>query len=352
MPTYILDGTGRASLPRRPIMVRMNIDGQPDCARMQALSESPGVSVGVHPNPGLMIVPRVDGPVVLRLLPAAGLAAFPQGTTIHIAMQVDSTGGQEPDRAVLTPLDVSGQPFLEFASLAPDGGSVTVTALRTTVDRPLGELAHQARVQGRALLGVDRVPEQFQINMIAGVDASASLRATTSDGAAEAVLEILAGLSTVIGSDLGLRTCFLGRGVDWVPDTSAGDVARRTMDLLADQPVVSGFRSAARELTGLYPNDNTVTYVITDGIPADIAALSAAGDVEGEARHLVTLVPTTVSQLRRSRVEVPITVVTPALAGESTASQLLQQPGALAGVVRSLLRGCFAPGTDFGTRTA
>ncbi|MGO4203663.1 hypothetical protein AB4Z09_18300 [Rhodococcus sp. TAF43] len=330
----------------------MSIDGQPGCARMQAISRASGDSVGVHPNPELMIVPRVDSPIVARLVPANGLGEFPAGTTVHIAMQVDVQASHEPERAVLRPLDISGQQFLDVAALTPDGDAITVAAMRTKVDQPLGELAHQARVQARALLGVDRVPEQFQINTVVGIDTSASMRASASDGGVEAVLDVLAGLSTVVGSDRGLQVCLLSREVVWVPETQASEIAHRSIELLDTRPITSGFRSAVTELSGLYPNDNTVTYLITDGIPADIEALTAADEIDGEARHLVSLVPTTVSQLRRFRALVPVTAVAPPREGVSASVQLLQEPGALTSVVRSLLRGCFAPGTELGERTA
>ena len=71
----------------------------------------------------------------------------------------------------------------------------------------------------------------------------------------------------------------------------------------------------AATLSGIYPDRNTVTYLVTDGIPADLAALTAADEIDGEARHLVTLVEPTVSQLRSPRVAVPVTSVAPTRPG-------------------------------------
>lgn len=351
MPTYVLDGTGRAHLPRRPVMVMTSVDGQSENVQVQAVSDASS-SIGVHPNPELTIVPRVDSAVSLRLVPANGLHEFPSGTVVHVVLQVDVPAGQEPERAILQPLDVSGQSAFEFATLVPEGDAVVVSAVRTGIDEPLGELAHRARVQARTLLGVERVPEQYQVNMVIAVDSSASMRSSVVDGDVEAVLEVLAGLSSVIAPDLDLRVCSVGSGVVWAPATELADTARGATEFLDAQPAVIGFRSASPELAGIYPARNTVTYLVTDGIPADLAALTAADDIDGEARHLVTLVEPAVSQSRMPRVAVPVTSVLPTRSGSSTATRLRDEPGALTAVVRSLLRGCFAPGTDMGERTA
>lgn len=351
MPTYVLDGTGRAHLPRRPIMVMTSVEGQFGSAQVQAVSAVEG-SIGVHPNPELTIVPRVDSPVVLRIVPANGLHEFPAGTVVHVVLQVDGPAGQEPERAALRPLDVSGQSTLNIATLTPEGNGIVVSATRTGPEEQLGELAHQARVQARTLLGVDRVPEQFQVNMVVAVDASASMRSSVACGDVEAVLEVLTGLSTVIAPDLDLRVCSVGSGVSWAPATEIANTARGAVEFLDAQPAVVGFRSAATALAGIYPSGNTVTYLVTDGVPADVAALTAVDEIDGEARHLVTLVDPTVSQLRTSRAAVPVTPVAPSRAGASVSARLLGEPGALTSVVRSLLRGCFAPGTELGERTA
>ncbi len=143
MPGYVLDGAGRVELSRQPLAITVTALDVPVTVRAITADGADAPSV-LYPKPGFVVLPRVDAEVVVVATPGHDLG-FPQGTVLQATVAVDSSHSLDPDRAELTPLDVSGLHHVELATITPVGQRLAVAARKTAVDVPLTDLGARAR---------------------------------------------------------------------------------------------------------------------------------------------------------------------------------------------------------------
>lgn len=330
MPNYILEGDDRVSIARRPVAV--SIGGTPGVVLEARVGGHPDPG-GRSPRPDVMILPRVEGRTVVRLAPAGHRGVFADGTKVTVRLQTEQPRNVEPDVVEVRAVDVSGLAFRDFLAVEPAGDRLTVTALGRLRDVPLGPLSTAARTAARARLGVDRADEP--VDLVIAVDTSASMGAVLSDGSVSALVDMVTGLSHVIGWDRTLEVHLLGDEVTRLPDTPSTELAARTVAAMADIGFGTGFRSAPVDHRVHGVRRETLTYVLTDAVPADATALQAA-DRTDDARHLVLL---GTSAVPASAVPdgLSCTALPPPPAGVEAGEHVLRSPALLADVVASLL---------------
>lgn len=344
MATYMLQGTARTMLPRRPVTVNAQV--QPPSAGLRVVARgvdgrNPGV---LAPQPGTVVLPAVQSDTVIGVEPAGDERVFPPGTTVLLSLTASHGRGSEKEVVVLDPIDVSGLSHRDLVRLVVHGDELMVTAANATVETAVGELSSEARRATRAVLGVDRVDPSSAANVVIGLDRSASMAGALADGSVVAAVEVLVGVALVVADGRKIVTCLVGDGVTWLPPCQPADVASIAVAAMERQGLELGSGLSAPLLRGFAPTQNTIVYLITDGVPGDVAAVAAAGQVDGEVRHLVVLAPADTMQLRGGASGLPVSVLEPA-AGGRTGEVLLSSPPVLASLVRSLLVGCFPAGT-------
>lgn len=330
MPGYVLDGVGRLELPRRPLAVTVDATG----ATVEVWAVGPDGAESrqvIHPRPGLMILPRVDAEIVVVARPA-GQEEFPQGTILYATIGVDSDRDPDPERAELTPIDVSGLYSVELASVAPAGERVAVTARKTAVDVVLGELAARARSAARGVLRVDRLPEARRLRIELDVDTTISMAPRIEDHSIRAVAEVVAGIAAVVGTGEAVQVNLVGRSVTTLADCELRDLGDRVQTALDSVSLGVGFRSAALDRTSCA--DRTLVVSVTDAVPAD--RVDDAGEESNVRRHHVVLSTTLTEPVAG------VTVVTPPSAGGEAAEPALAEalpadPARLRRMVASVL---------------
>lgn len=345
MPTYMLEGAAQVSLTARPLTVSIRLEGTTIEARLDAVSAGALVETVVRPRPDMLIIPRVAATTTVRVV-AAGTDRFPAGTIAHASVAVAAVLDGDPERAVLIPIDLAGLASRDLFVFDAGTGSVLVRAARVLAPpADLGQLGNAARIMATEILGVQGVDDLVAVNVVAAVDGSASFGGLIDDGSAEAVLHVIAGVAEVIAPMMALGAARVGTDVTQVSVTGSASLATAALTAVAGSRPSSALASATPTLLGFAPTSNTVTYLITDSVPADIDAFAATNDVAGEARHLVVLGTASAWQLQ-DRPDTPSTLVEVDARRLALAARLLAEPAALRTLVASLLIGCFTPGTD------
>lgn len=381
MPTYILDETKSVHLPKGPVTITLKATGPAGQVHIQAMRDGHEVT-SVTRRPGLLVIPaslldadlppagvdetadptappRTRRRLTLRVVPLAPQRTFGAAVTVSLTLGIERRSGDEPERALLSAVDVAGLSHRDLVSLESDDRGIVVSGMGdqggsggSDGGNPLPELGERARVAAREILGVDRVPSMSAVNVVVALDQSASMQPSLADGSVRAVLEVIAGLSRVLCPGRRLVAGLMTSPVTWLEEVDAAELPGLAVDRAAAEPFALGFRSAEQTLRGFSRDENTVTYVVTDAVPADLEALTLEDDVDGEARHLVVIIPRSAWEVRDVTPSVPFTVVDPAQDDRRVSEVLLSSPGVLRDVVRSLLVGCFAPGTDMAARVA
>ncbi|NQX12314.1 hypothetical protein HQQ80_11810 [Microbacteriaceae bacterium VKM Ac-2855] len=355
MPSYMLTADAVVRLSDRPLTVRLQLQGGAH-ARLDAVVGSELLASAVRPRADLLIVPSVTERIVIRLTPV-GTDRFPGGAVANVSVGIDDARSADPERAVVPPLDLAGLDQREILVLEPGQGGVLVHAVRRVdVGFPLDPVGEAARIAAVEILGTQSVAAMSALNVVTAVDASASFRRFLEDGkvgqpsTAETVASVLDGVSAVITAGERRGAAVVGAAARRfeLPPGDAMPVA--LVAAMNSAPRSSGLRSGSAALTGFAPG-NTMTFVVTDAVPADVAAFEAADEIEGEARHLAFVGTRAAWQLQRSP-STPHTVIEPDPAGRGLAAVLLSDPFLLRSLVRSFLVGCFAPGTDAFERVA
>lgn len=310
MPTYVLEGGKSISLPNKPVTIRLQ-SSRAGAVRLEAAGEDQQVR-SISPAPGLLVVPQVPGPVTVRAVPADG-ERFGSGSVLNLVVGYESRQDLDPDRGVLNGLDVSGLRHRDVVLLEPNGDRVTVTVLGPpAAEAPLPAGAALARDAARELLGTDQLPSRQAVRAVVAVDVSASMRPLLADGSVAQVLDILAGVHRVVGraESTSLRGCLAAGQVRWLPPTPPERFATETLAAARDVPLFTGFRAAAAVagppagLDGPAAGSEarTVTWLVTDGVPAEAAALAGTG------AHLVCLLPNSAREVPLGQ-GLPTTVV-------------------------------------------
>jgi hypothetical protein len=162
------------------------------------------------------VLPLIDGFVVV-VPPPGNDSGFPQGTVLQAIVAVDTTNAVDPDRAELTPLDVSGLHHVELATITPADDRLVVRARKTAVDVPLNELGARARSAARGVLGVDRLPESRQVRVEVDIDTTMSMLPLIENGTVRDVVDLLTGIAAVVGRREELHVNLIGHRVTTLP---------------------------------------------------------------------------------------------------------------------------------------
>lgn len=335
MRTYMLQGHDRVVIGRSALRLTISTQMPSDDVVLTARRGGGPDRSAIRPARGLMILPSVVDRTVVLVEPRAGLAMFPPGTVVSLTLQSDPPG-PDADTVLVHAVDVSGSTQRELALVEVAGPGLAVSAVDAQADVDLPELAAAARSEARRWLGRDRVPDGAGVDLVVGIDTSASMAPALADGSVGAALEILAGLWHVVGRDRRFEICLTGDRPCWLPETPVETLAATTTAEIMQGGLGCGFRSAAPELERNHPR-RAVTYVVTDGPPADAPALAAA-QREQSVRHLFMLGARTTGNVPG----LASTWLGPPLGGASAAAHLMQSRRELADVVSSLLVGCLS----------
>lgn len=340
MPTYVLEGGSSASLPAKPLTLRVQGPGQTDI-RLEARQNGVPDPAAITPMAGMLVLPRVTAPIDVRVVPAKG-AHFPSGTVVALSAAIELHGDLDPERAVMQGVDLSGLAQRELLRVEPAGSEIKLTAMGVVADTPLPPLAANARDAARELLGVERVPAGDASALRIAVDASASMRPLVTDGSVGAALELIIGVSRVTSAE---HDVVAELGTDRPQPVTAGSVAelpRAVHDALAGLPLRTGFRTAgSRSGLGGY-GTRTSLCVVSDGVPADLPAEDTA---------LVVIATPGVREVLAPRAPATTAWVPVADWGATSVYQLLMEDApALRDAVAALLRSLLPEGSAFQQR--
>ena len=334
MPTYVLEGGSSATLPAKPLTIRVQGQRQPEIRLEAVLDGEPDPNV--ISRPGMLLLPRVTAPVEIRVLPARG-RTFGSGTVITVSAALEDRSDPDPERAVMSGVDLSGLSRRALLRVEPVDTGLQLTALGMIADTPLPALAARARDLGRELLGMERVPDALLSPLEVLVDASASLRGLALDGAVGAALEVVLGVSRVTAGEAPLSVAVGTDRTATVTADSAVDLPRAVHEAVLATPPATGFRSRGalpREAYEQHGTTGAARCVVTDGVPAD---LPPTGPGSGQA--LVLLATPSARGVLASRAPDTTAWIPLADWGEApTYERLLSDDGALREAVTGMLR--------------
>lgn len=346
MPTYVLEPGTAVHLPKGPLSVFAQVVGSRGRLDVVGGDAPPRV---IRPTPQLVIVPHVAQRLVLRAVPEEG-GRFPPGATVALTVGIDQPADHDPERAQLPASDVSGLAYADLVVVAPQGSGFAVEMAVKSAPEVLPELVALARAATREVLGTDRVPDADAFRMVVELDASASgRRMVERDGLA--VLEVLLGVSRVVADGAQVPSVALvSDQLTWVDASGIGEVRDSTAAVLGGLASRVGFRSAHPDVRGPGADRPVVAYVVTDGVPADVDAL-AQGDATGRGSAHLVLVGPAGADHGAPAASLPWTAVE-AVRDTPLARRLTSRPQLMTDLVRSLLQGCFPPGTEIARRVA
>ena len=295
MVLYLLNQGEQASLPAGPLLIRLQ-GRNADLPRLMASGSAgtPLTAPRAFARPGGLLLPRIEEPTTITLLPPGSLELFPPQSIAIVAIGPDG-GDPEADHVQLT-FDVSGLPLADLALLKPAGSYIGVAARGPRQEPPLPPTAQLARDVARELLGLAYVSSENAVDVVVGVDCSPSMRPWLEAGVLEAVLEIFSGLASVIDPNGRVDAVLCGRKATKLPAETI-DVFASTVTAEAKRyPLVTGLRSATLPAG----TSATVTYLVTDGLPPDLDAqqncphLAIVGDASaGSPEHRQSRAPMT-----------------------------------------------------------
>ncbi|MFW6598194.1 hypothetical protein ACQBAU_15920 [Propionibacteriaceae bacterium Y2011] len=292
MPTYVLEGGKSITLPARPVTIRLQASNAR--ARLSAIGLD-GPVRSITPAAGLLVVPQVDQTITVQALPD-GADRFGPGSLLNLTVGYESRQDLDPDRGVLNGLDVSGLMRRDIVTLDPEGDRIRVSVLGpAAAEAPLPPGAAMARDAAREILGTDQLTGRYAVDAVVAVDVSASMRPLLTDGTVAQVVDILAGVHRVIGrpADESLRACLVAGRARWLPTTPPERLTAAVTEAVADLPLTTGFRASEAlqrpgptGKAGESEGPRTVTWLITDGAPAEAATLAGT-----PGAHLVLVMP-------------------------------------------------------------
>jgi hypothetical protein len=126
--------------------------------------------------------------------------------------------------------------------------------------------AELARDVARELLGLAYVSADRAVDLVVGVDCSPSVRSYIVDGQLEAVLETFAGVASVVDPNGEVEAVLCGRRATNLAPEAIDTFAASTIAAIGDRPLVTGLRSIGLDTA----RPATLTYLVTDAIPADL----------------------------------------------------------------------------------
>lgn len=334
MPTYMLEGEAAVALPARPLTVTLQTRG-PVQGTLLARGDAGSETELVRPRPELLVLPRVSERIVLRIEPL-GAATFPQGTLGNVSVAANDPDANDPERAVLPPIDLAGLTGRDVLSVEPCPEGVRIRSeVEQLVRLQLDPLAEAARVAATERLGVQRLDRRLAVETIVEVDPSASFRPHVEEGRLARVLSLLEGVAAVVSPRL--RPEALIACAPPVPVAPA-----------EQQPFSEAVVRAVRAIvptTGTAPSEEpaperTVRYFLSDAVPP-LSVWPGRSHRPPEAlAHLVVLGHESAWRLERYE-RTPATLVDLDALGPAGTDPdpLLQRPQLLHGLVASLLAG-------------
>lgn len=344
MPTYILEGAVHVDLTPGPLTLSMSLEGPTTEALLEAVVAGQRVDSVLRPRPGLMIVPRIDAVLTVRVVPL-GIERFPPGTTANVSVTVNDAQNGDPERAVLIPIDLSGLTNRDLFVFERTANHIQVRAARVLPpSADLGALGNAARIAATEILGVQALDEVIAVNVVAALDGSASFASLIEDDSADAILRVLAGICEVVAAGKRVSGAILGSRPAPVAVRGADDLADAMVTTWVQHPLSVGLRSRG-EASVVSPGTTTVTYVITDAVPADLDAWDSAAPTGGGLHHLVVL-GTQAAWRLQSTSRIPSTLVEISPGETLLGVSLLAHPQILRELVTSLMAGYFEPGTS------
>lgn len=261
MTTYLLREGHAVRVDAVPIAIRVQSIGAPVRHRFEIIGLHGSVRT-VH-RPDQVIVPVIDQPVRVSLLPEDEVFGPQSLVTVSLAPDAP-TGGGDADRAVLDSVDLSGLRRRDIVIMEPDAGRIKISTIGMVTDEALPPTAEMARDAARELLGVPRLPAERRVKLAVGLDSSASMRRLPPDRLVRPALEILAGLSVVIAAEHAVHGMVIGWESVPAPSAPAAEFADAMIKTLQDRGLDIGCR--ADVLASAAPR--TVRYLITDAVPA------------------------------------------------------------------------------------
>lgn len=351
MPTYVLESNTPTRISAGP--VRLQIHASDVTGPVSLTASTDGVATpGTLARPGVILIPRLTGLTGVSASPQT-THAFPDGSVIDVTIDIEGPPSTDPERIVLK-LDVSGLSERQLVTLEPKDGSIVVFHRGGgggDGGKALTGLAKAAQIAAREVLGVEAVNPTSSIHSVIVIDGSASMLGSTKNGNVRALVDVLIGMSAVVGPGRSLAAAIVGESVSWVSSSSVETLGEDVERAQAERALSIGFRSAHSDLVGKRPNENTVTWLLTDGLPSDLDDLRRADEIQGEARHLVLFADAQAVQLQGDA-RVQSTLVPPVAGEEGLTGRLEIDSAALRRTIKSLLAGCFVPGTDYAKRVA
>lgn len=273
MPTYVLEGGSSATLPAKPLTLRVQGQRQAD-VRLEARRGGVPDPTAITPMPGMLVLPRVSAPVEIRVLPARE-RTFGSGTVIALSAAIELRGDTDPERALMSGVDLSGLAQRELLLVEPVGGEVRLTALGVVADTPLPPLAARARDQARELLGMERLPSGMAMPLEVVVDASASMQALAWDGSVGAAMELILGVSRVTCGDESLTVEVATDRAVRVTAAAEAELPRAVHEAVLGVPLATGFRSRGSGQRSFAGGTPAARCVVSDGVPADLGEAEA-----------------------------------------------------------------------------
>jgi len=336
MPTYLLEGTNEIMLEARPLRISLRLEGAGgEAAWLDVTAGGRPLNSVVRP-PNMVILPSVHTPTTVSVVPV-GRERFPSPTIVHLSVVVEDRQSADPQRAVLVPVDVSGLDRKDLISVEPAVGGLCLKAAQSREDADLGPLGNAARVAAREFLGVQCLSDIDAVHVRIAVDGSGSAANLATTGATAAVLDLLCGVSQVITRDDHMTATIVGSGRGRSIQADFGAIGAAVDAELTKQVSSVGFRSALSSQIEQAAKGRSVTYVLTDSVPADVANLEAAPDTSGHKCHIVAVTSERAWNLLGG-IQSASTVIEPK-PDIDLRTHLLEDPALLRRVVVSLLTG-------------
>lgn len=262
MARYVLggNGTGRRSVvvEAAPMTVTVTVTGGAGAVAGAWRAGRPDPDALCH-TPTLLLLPHVADTSLVRVVPA-GTRSFPDGATLTVVLRTERPGGG--DDITRGPLPVGGLGIRDVVEITAEGGTLRVSACESAAEEALGPLATEVRARVRQTLGVDRLDPVRRIGIGLVVDVSASMTAALRDGSVRAVVDVIAGLATVVGRDVHVPACLLTDPPVWLPaGVPPGDLAAAVVAGIDRCGLGVGFRLPVDVL------DADVVLVVTDAVP-------------------------------------------------------------------------------------
>jgi hypothetical protein len=301
MTTYELSSERPLAFPSDRLMVHV----EPSAGAQLQMRVDDGAATETFPPPRnygaqwLVQNPAAYGLDSGNLVLVSTEPVFPAGFVCRATVDFGGTG--KGPVVTVGPLDFSGLRVGELLQVAVDrAGDRPMLRLSLpkddvpSVDPTLSDNARHALTQVRSRLNIQVVDPAERINTVVCVDGSASMVPLASSGDVAVVVDSLHGLAQVLSIGKSFRVGLVADRVRWLPTPSSkegepespgGVVAR----WLVDSPALIGGVMAQPELVHSEVDENTMVFIVTDGIPPDAAQIAKAAEVPGEARHLVLI---------------------------------------------------------------